>query len=218
MKSLILSLTVVMLLGGTSFAQDPRLKESQARFEKIALAMDAIANFSTSLKELSQRGERGKMIIEAGKTGDRTLIPHLRVLADDKGHLGGLTSYERMPRSQPNSAAFLAHIALAKLGDSNVLPEVFAELESVDAMTQDAAVAKLGQIGGKEAYRKLFQLLDDTSSRSHPPDNPVIPIAEHAMDVLSDLFSDTPRKPNGMTNYDRADWKTWAAKNKHLID
>ena len=85
-------------------------------------------------------------------------------------------------------------------------------------MLSCAAVAKLGQIGGKEAYRKLFQLLDDTSSRSHPPDNPVRPIAEQAMEVLSDLFIDTPRKPNGMTNYDRADWKTWAAKNKHLID
>ena len=183
----------------------------------MTVAMNAIANASPSLKSLGEQGKRVEMIVTAGKTGDLSLIPHLRVIADDKG-AGILTSNKRLPRSMVGSGAYLAHIALAKLGDPNVLPEVFAELESTDDVAQEAAIAKLGQIGGKEAYRKLLQLLDDKSTRPHPIDNPLRPKSQQAMGVLGQLFSDTPKRPNGVTDYDREAWKAWAAKNQHLIE
>ncbi|MEP6848855.1 MAG: HEAT repeat domain-containing protein [Acidobacteriota bacterium] len=221
-KKILLFLAAVLLLACTASAQDPeqlrKMNELQERGQKITEAYDAIANTSPSLKVLNERGERSQMVIEAAKTGDRALIPHLRVLADDKGPAAILSSNKTLPRSLIGTDSYLAHIALAKLGDPSVLPEVLAELEGADDMAQEAAVAKLGQIGGKEAYQKLFQLLDDTSTRPHAIDNPLRPKSQQAMGVLSQLFSDSPQMPNGMTNYDPAAWKTWAARNKHLIE
>jgi hypothetical protein len=202
----------VLIVTFTALGQDPeqlrKVKEFQERGERITKAYAAISRASPSLRSLNESGKRREMIIEAGKTGGPELTSHLKVLAYDKDPFSKL-----VPRSLIGTDAYLAHIALAKLGDPDVLPEVFAELESPDFLAQDAATAKLGAIGGKEAYRKLFQLLDDTTPRpSTARDEITLPRSAHAMGALSQLFDDTPKSG------DRAAWKAWAAKNKHLIE
>jgi HEAT repeat protein len=155
MKKRILFLFVAsLLLTFTASAQDleqrRKAQERMERGQKTSAAIEAIANMSPSLKAL--RGEVNQMIIEAAKTGDPALMPHLKALASDK-----------VRRTRMGSGASQAHIALARLGDSDVLPEIFAELDSADITAQDTAIAKLAQIGNKEAFRKLYQLLDDNT-------------------------------------------------------
>jgi len=211
-KRILPVIATVLIIAYTALGQDPeqlrKLKEFQERGERITKAYDAISHTSPSLRSLNESGKRKEMIIEAGKTGDLGVISHLRVLAYDKDPFSKL-----VPRSLIGTDAYLAHIALAKLGEPDVLPEVFAELESSDYWAQNAAIAKLGEIGGKEAYRKLFQLLDDTTPRpSTARDEITGTRSEFAMGALGRIFNDTPKSS------DPAAWKAWAAKNKHLIE
>lgn len=44
------------------------------------------------------------------------------------------------------------------------------------------------------------------------------PNSELAMMELGELFSDVPKKPNGIVSLDTDAWKAWFEKNKHLIE
>ncbi len=199
-----------MLTLAASAQDSEMLKREQARMErgrKASAALDAIADISPSLKTL--RGDTVGMIVEATKTEDPALIPHLKVLASDEKW-----------RSMRDRAEFQAHVALAKLGEPFALPEIFSEVDSRDYLTRSGAVAKLAQIGNRDSYRKLFALLDDTTVRDDNKAMDVIihPNSELVMEELGSIFKDVPRKPNGVVSYDTPAWKEWFAKNKHLIE
>ena len=149
------------------------------------------------------------MIVEATKTDDPALLPHLKVLASNEKW-----------RSMRDRAEFQAHVALAKLGDPFAIQEIFSEVDSRDYLTRSGAVAKLAQIGNRDANRKLFALLDDTTVRddSKSNDEIIYPNSQLVMEELGNIFKDAPKKPNGVVIYDITAWKEWFAKNKYLIE
>lgn len=218
---IVFGIVVSLLFTISVFGQNPEImknaKERSERIGKVRIALDSIADFSPQLKTLREKGERAKMVVEATKTGDLALLPHLRVLADDKGEVGIISHIKTLPRSRRESEAFEAHIALAKLGDPNVMPEISAELASDDTVAQDTAILKLVRIGSKEAYQKLFELLDDTTPRPSVPDELIRTKSHQTMQELNVVFDDAPKKPNGVVLYDVAVWKEWF-KSKKLID
>jgi HEAT repeat protein len=209
-KIFLLLVTCFFMTLGVS-AQDPdKIKKVEAYFEfarKKNAALDAIAGISPALSALRENAVG--MIIEATKTEDPALIPHLKVLASDEKW-----------RSKTGRAEFQAHIALAKLGEPVALQEIFSEVDSRDYLIRSAAVAKLAQIGSKDAYRQLYELLDDTTVRDDNKANDVIiyPNSKLVMEELGKIFKDVPRRPNGVVSYDTAAWKAWFEKNKRLIE
>lgn len=139
----------------TVSAQDPEKFTNTAQVEiarKKDAALDAIANLSPSLKAI--KDDPVRMIIEAAKLENPDLqsyLTYLKVLAQDG-----------QARSIKGSVEFESHIALAKLGDSFALQEIFSEIDSRKYLVRRGAITKLAQIGSKDTYRKLYSLLDDS--------------------------------------------------------
>ncbi len=214
-KTIFLLFAISMLLTITAFAQDPEssrmARERSAKQRLKTAALEAILELSPAAKAL--RGKvnvsMGDLIAEATKTGDPALKPHLKVLA-----------VERESRISIGSAGSQAHIALAKLGDMEAFSEILAELNDDEIWVQDTAIAKLARIGGKQAYRKLYELLDDMTNRDKSVDDLIIrPKAFMVMRQLGEIIENPPRLPNGLINdLEVAPWKAWFAKNKHLIE
>jgi hypothetical protein len=209
-KIFLLLVTCFLVTLDVSAQHSEMLKREQARMElarKKRAALDAIAGISPALNALRENAVG--MIIEATKTKDPALIPHLKVLASDEKW-----------RSMTGTAEFQAHIALAKLGEPFALQEIFSEVDSRDTLTRSAAVAKLAQIGSVDTYRKLYVLLDDSTVRDDNKSNDEVirPNSELVMEELGKIFKDVPRRPNGVVLYDTTAWKAWFEKNKHLIE
>lgn len=59
-------------------------------------------------------------------------------------------------------------MALAKLGEREYLNQILAEVDSEEPRVQDRGIEKLAYIGGKESFRKFYQLIDDTNPRENP--------------------------------------------------
>lgn len=210
MKIFLLLVTCFLMTLAVSAQDSEMLKREQARMElgrKKEAALDAIASISPALNAL--RGDVVSMIIEATKTEDPALIPHLKVLASDEKW-----------RSMKERAEFQAHIALAKLGEPFAIQEIFSEVDSRNYLIRSGAVAKLAQIGSRDAYRKLYALLDDSTVRDDNKAMDVIihPNSELVMEELGNIFKDSPKRPNGVVSYDIAAWKVWFEKNKQLIE
>lgn len=168
-----------------------------------------------------------KAIAKAADSGDMTLIPHLKKLASDI-----------KARNNSNSPAFQAHIALAKLGNKEAMQEILNEVDAENPDVQDKAMKKLSYVGGKKAFRKFYQLLDDTSARENPQckidienfnkNHPeggncgfcctVIYFSRSimAMFFLSKMVDNPPTTKLGDTYLQI--WKEWFEKNKSLVD
>ncbi len=216
-KKILFTLTFSLLLTLMVSAQTPSTDQlkAEARMErgrKAKAELDAISNLSPSLKSL--KGNDKELITEAARTGDPAVIGHLKVLASDTE-----------ARTRMESAAFQAHIALGKLGDPEVLPEIVVELDTGKSSIRHAAIAKLAQIGSKAAYQKLYELLDDPNlidnanrDNNQASDELPVPNSCRVMQELAKIFENTPKKPNGATSRDVSVWKDWFAKHKKLIE
>lgn len=188
---------------------------------------------SATAKYLKSQVETGdyNAILKAGDSGDLTLIPYLKQLASNmKG------------RSNSNSSAYEAHIALAKLGDNEALQQILAGIDAENPDVQDKAMKKLSLVGGKEAFKKFHQLLDDTAPRENPEcqkrlenfkknhpeggncgfccDVVFFSKSVSAILLLSDMVDNPPTKRGTTWNLEKNIqlWKEWFAKNKHLIE
>lgn len=185
----------------------------------------------TAAQILKSKVESGDSdaIEKAGNSNDLTLIPYLRQLASDIKR-----------RSNSNSSAFRAHIALAKLGDKKALREILSEVDAENPDIQDNAMKKLASVGGDEAFRKFYQLLDDTSARENPQckinlenfrknhpeggncglccDVIFFSRSTTAMFFLSRMVENPPAG-NSLAGGEKsiAAWKEWFAKNKPWI-
>lgn len=187
---------------------------------------------TTGVEYLKSKVETGDYdaVREAGDSGDITLIPYLKHLASDVKQ-----------RSNANSTAFQAHIALAKLGDKKALQEILTEVDAENPEVQDRAMQKLSLIGGDSILKKFYQLLDDTSPResleakkhtqkskendNESKDYKVIDVAvfytrsSMAIYYLSQMIDNPPtRKDFAVGEKDIAIWKEWFRKNKPWID
>ena len=114
---------------------------------------------SATAKHLESKVTEGNYdaILEAGNSGDLSLIPYLKKLASNT-----------KARNNSNAPAFQAHIALAMLGDNEALQQILADIDANDPDVQDNGMKKLSIVGGDEAFKKFYQLLDDAAPRENP--------------------------------------------------
>ena len=138
------------------------------------------------------------------------------------------------------TAAFKAHIALAKLGNASALREINEEIDQKDPRIQDIAIDKLYIVGGKPAFQKLYQLLDDTVPRDDPAceaslkqlkrkhpeggncdlccDLIYFTRSEMATWYLSKLANDPPTPRNHLASSKEIPlWKGWFRRHKELL-
>ncbi len=211
MKKTIFLLTILLLTTATiTLAQDDSdIKQWREQKRQKEAALQQAAEKSESAMALKAKVDEQKegVILEAVKTGDRSLTPYLKQLASNETQ-----------RSNQNSYAFQAHAALAKLGDENALQEILDELKSDNLRVKGSAIAKLALVGSKTAYRKLFELLDDTLHRPTGVGDVYGSNSRVAMIYLGKTVENPPRLPNGNVERSIPAWKAWFAKNKHLIE
>jgi HEAT repeat protein len=159
---------------------------------------------SDSAKELAEKIKTGdyESILEMGTSGDRTIIPYLKVLA----------SKESKWIVHDN-----AQMALAKLGEKEYLNQILAEVDAESPDIQDKAMKKLSYVGGKAAFKKFYELLDDNDPRqSESPCIIFFTRSTTAMFFLREMVANPPTTKAG-AEYIRI-WKEWFDQNKHLID
>lgn len=207
---------MLMTLVSISAAQDNSYAEQRMRAnqkDKESLA-EAIKD-SLAAEELYLKVNTGDTdsILKAAETGDKSLIPYFKLLADNKS-----------ARSHPDSASFYAHIALVKFNDEVAFNEINEELKDSNPFVQDGAIKKLAVAGTKKAFQKLYELLDDTETRKpnpllaedvvYAPNNAVV-----AMFELAEVVDNPPIQKNTVPSVkDIPLWKDWFGKNRHLIE
>lgn len=196
----------------------------------ISSASAQTGELSITAQYLKSQVEAGDSdaIRAAGDSGDLTLIPYLKQLASDG-----------KARNNSNSSAFQAHIALAKLGDDKALQQILADIDADNPDVQDKAMKKLSIVGGDEAFKKFYQLLDDTASRENPDcrkntrkfaensedkncgfcyDVIFFPKSSMAIFFLSQMVNNPPTKRFVIgTEKNVSIWKEWFKKNKPFI-
>lgn len=216
-KLWLLGLIVCPILTITSYFITLNIRASSGDIEGWefgVISISALIIFSTLSLTNAVRARlklialRRKLIAEAENTEKAQNVPHLTILA-----------YDVEERTKIGSEAFQAHIALARLGDTNALREIFAELESKDYVIQDAAIAKLAQIRNRAAYNRLYKLLDENEKRDKniSGDKLVMPKSHRIMNELAKIFDDAPRTPIGAASYDVTAWKFWFQKRFELL-
>jgi len=212
MKTTLLGTLLLLIMATVATAQDNSEFErrQQQKQQKESTLQQAVAA-SASAKALKAKvdAQESDVILEAAKTGDKSLIPYLKLLATGE-----------FKRTIEGSAAFEAHVALVKLGEEEASTEIFAELDSESPRVQNAAIAKFALVGNKVAYKKLYELLDDIANRSSETTDVAYGSKSRTVMVyLGRTVDNPPLLPNGNVNYyDISVWKAWFAKNKHLIE
>jgi hypothetical protein len=91
-------------------------------------------------------------------------------------------------------------------------------LSSTEVLLRIVAVEKLARIGTKDAYRKLYDLLDENTVSDPGPTNRdyiTPPLSWYVMERLMGIVENPPTGPN---RYSVEVWKSWFEKNKHLIE
>jgi hypothetical protein len=186
---------------------------------------------STTTEVLKSKVQKGDYLAieKAGESNDLTLIPYLKQLASNVN-----------ARSNFNTSAFQAHIALAKLGNKEAMQEILAEVDADNPDVQDNAMKKLASVANNEAFQKFYQLLDDSSERENPQckinienfkknhpegencnlccDVIFFPRNTMAMFFLTKMVGNPPAiKGLARTEKAIAIWKEWFAKNKPWI-
>jgi hypothetical protein len=179
------------------------------------------------LKEQVKNGEY-KVILEAADTSDITLIPYLKQLTSNSEG-----------RKNHNHPSFYAHVALAKLGDDEAIQQILAEVDNKSPAIQSSGMHKLSLVGGKVAFRKFYELLDDTKPREDTdcqkmfeehnkkhPENKLSPYCHvmylsrsvTAMFYLKKMVENPPVKTFYGTQKEIDIWKEWFKKNNHLVN
>lgn len=199
MKFLFLVVSLFLFLGLEGYAQSRNRAEKEAKL-------------STSIKEGNYQP-----ILDAGSSGDRSLIPFLRSIADE---------------SKP-----WVQMALAKLGEKEFFDQILTEVDSEDPNVQDRGMVKLQYIGGHRGFRTLYRLLDDESSRRNPScestkdggtenatdsrggecDVVFFPRSAVSMQLLSKMLPPPPLLSKSMDLKQRSRiWKEWLVTNNHI--
>lgn len=203
---------VVFVSAMMAQVQEP-LERQQARSEKnrkVAAAKSvtgSAVNSSLTVKRLDERlakaatsEEFSQAISEIIQRNDRIVVPYLkaRLVLDNEGWV-------------------YIEVALVHLGEREYFDKTVEELKSKDIVVPYYAVWKLSLFKTKEAYRKLFELLDDETPRVEKQaiDAQVLTLSGLVKDRLAST-EDNP--PKGANVYDTKAWKAWLARNKHLIE
>ena len=201
----------ILILSLTALAQathEETVKRKElARKQKAEMQMAIQDSESAKRLKLLVDSGNSKSILEASETRDQSLLPYLRIIASNEDQ-----------RTRRESAAFYAHIALARFEESGIFDEILREIDSDNNAVQDAGISKLTLISSKAAYRRLFKLLDDFKDRQSSDGNPDIAWGSKSRATMSFLSQTVANPPTGRDRYNVEAWKAWFAKNKHLID
>lgn len=144
--------------------------------------------------------ERIRLLSEAVRTRDLSVIPYLRALI--KANWDGL---------------FDVDVTLVKLGEMDIFDKIVRDTRSDVPRDRYTAIAKLAQIKSKDSYRKLYELLDDESFPKGRVDGDSILQSTSAL-VMDQLSITVANPPKGSDRFDKNAWKAWFEKNRHLID
>jgi hypothetical protein len=207
----IIAITVLLAVSSI-FGQERNLvREQEERdFKLLQEKINHASMLSKAATELQRKlttevgvGIFGRKTVafDAIKSGDKTLIPLLEVYAD-------LGEYD-------------ADVALAKAGRTEYLTQILNQTDkSKDERTRGEAVRKLFLIGNKVAYRRILELLDDTSSPPSPSnDVGLISMSEDIMYALAETVSDPPSLKNVYdTDKKILLWKKWFEEHKELTE
>jgi len=213
-KTIFLVIMLLLVTANVAPAQDnSKFEQMQEAKRQKEVVLQWAADMSSTARELKTKVDAQEVgvILEAAKTGDQSLKPYLKILAANEQR-----------RTNMNSVEFEAHTALAKLGDEEALLQILTELDSKQhPVVRIGAIRKLSFVGSKSAYRKLYELLDDTAplrdNTSHS-DVSYVSIAENVMRELARAVDAPPQMSSNRTTANVAEWKAWFAKNKHLIE
>ncbi len=189
MKLNILLLVLVILIGvGSGFSQQEELSDSARTLSKRI------------------KTEGSKAILDAGDSGDKSLIPYLKKLASDS--------------KEP-----WAQIALAKLGEEKYINQILVEVDSPDELVRTNGLEKLVRVGGKVTFRKLYEMLNQLkplpqtdNKRRYRYDR--YTGAYEVFTYLNRVVEDVPKadvKGNYWTNQINL-WKAWFENHKDLIE
>ncbi len=125
-----------------------------------------------------------------------------------------------------------AQMALARLGDSEAMAEILAEVEGIEPGIQDYAIRKLAYVGSPRAVEILVSLLEDDGPRNprewrgpngEKPLGKLIyyPINIMSMKALAEIIPNPivlPEKRKFPTQEDILLWLKWWESNKGAIE
>lgn len=186
-------------------AESMRRQEINRQKEAALKAAAGMSETANALKVKVDQGKSG-VILEAVNSGDKSLIPYLKLLASDS-----------RARSRNGSAAFEAHVGLAILGDDEAFAQILEEVGKKDShRVLASAHAKLALIGSKESYRILYEALDDHTNEPSEASDMFFSTVSHG--VMSLLAKTVKNPPTGKDKYSVDAWKAWFERNRHLIE
>lgn len=212
MRNVLMILVASFLLSAPSFAQDPALgrliREETEKADRDRAAMNKAMSSSPPARALHERllqtglSERdlSPAMAKVISAGDRSVIPYLKARLN--ADYGGRSQIE---------------VVLVRLGEKEYVDEAIRELASDNFNIQHLALWKLSMFGTREAYRKLYELLDDESPRGKVGDRHFL-VRSWAYMVKDTLAATAEDPPQGADRYSTAAWKAWFEKNRHLID
>ena len=219
----------VFLVVNSIFGQERNLVREQKQNELKVLQekINQAASLSKAARELRTKLENGfkNAAFDAVKSDDATLIPLLELYADN-GISQNIYSVETL-RGMPWLEEYHKQIngdadaALAKAGRTDYLMRIIAQTDkSKYYVIREEALRKLFLIENKAAYRRILELLDDTTVPPSPSsDVGLISISEGIMYKLADTVSDPPNL-KGIYDTDKKIllWKKWFEQHKELTD
>ena len=191
----------------SAIALHERLVNNKKNYREIMTERDAVYKSSAKIplekakflyeKVANNSKDYDEIFSEAAKSKDSSLVPYLKARME--------CNYD---------SKIIIEVTLVPLGETQYVDSSIEELKSDEPAARSWATWKLVRFKTKEAYRALYETLDDDRNRDPVPDDdaPIMPQSWVTKDILAD-FVDNPPKDRQST----AAWKDWF-KNNHLID
>ena len=161
------------------------------------------------------------VVFEAAKSSDPAVIKLLELVADNG--IARMAVPEYMLKEAPILIELWqqhncdADVALAKVGNTKYLNLILSQTDaSKTPRIREEAVRKLILIDNNEAYKRLYELLDDTTvPKSEAADAPNMPIYESVIYGMETAVSNPPNIKKVYETKDRINlWKKWFKENK----
>ncbi|MBX3299640.1 MAG: hypothetical protein KF736_09280 [Acidobacteria bacterium] len=205
---------LILALGLTLFAtygsaQDPEILRKSQEMNDVARANRAAAE--KAFADFPQAEELRRQLNSAASPAacEKAVAPY--ITQNERRIVPYLNAHLALYRD----CGIAISVALVKLGDNGHFQVILEELTSEILGVRTRAIEKLSLIQSKESYRKLYELLDDTSGGEYGSDFAVLPTNRYVVECLSRTIAYGPK---GMDRFSPDAWKAWFERNRHLID